>query len=97
MVSPCADVELHGVRLDCAIAPREVLRDHRMWLRAIERDVERVVVVEDPHDRWIAGRCTILRDALREAHGRLRELPDGVIDRSVERGRMGRSNRPNVA
>ncbi|MFT3765986.1 MAG: hypothetical protein QM820_10780 [Minicystis sp.] len=80
-----ARVEHDGdrVRLDRPIAPREPRHDVDR-LRAVDADVDVVVVVEDAHDRAIAGRLAVDGDLLGEAVAGDRLLPHGVVEPPVD-------------
>ena len=86
MVPARPEIELHGVGLGAPVAPGEALDYRRVDLRAVERDVDGGVVVEDVHRRLLARRGSFVRVLLRERRARAGSLPDGIVEHAVDDG-----------
>ena len=68
------------------IATREPAHDGRVDLMTIEREVQRLLIVENPHRRALGRGLAIKRRLLREDRRRDRLLPDLVVEHAVEDG-----------
>ena len=80
------EVERDRVRLDDAVAAGEALDDGGVGLRAVEGDVDGVVVVEDADGRRVARGGAVGGDLLGEGRRGGGEGPDGIVDLAVESG-----------
>ena len=60
-------------------------------------EVERIVVVEDPHLRIVGGRLAFPGLALYEVARERCDGPGGLVERPVESNRAGRTDGPELA
>ena len=95
-VAAAVDVEPDPVRGELGVAPHEPLDDGRVDLLAVDADVDRVVVVEDPHLRALAGRRALVGEVLGEGVGGHGAAPGRIVELAVDLGALARAHGAHV-
>jgi hypothetical protein len=91
------EVQDERVGVEPGVAPAEARNDlPRLGVVHTRGDVERLVIVGEPHLGALGRRCALRRIALREARDGGLATPHGLRERAVEGDGLGQAHGPHL-